>query len=190
MVKLNKGQLIVALKKLGVEVDPAKKLTNPKLEALLVKAEKAKEGTEGEGESKVPPKLKPEGEKKDSEPTASKVKAGKKDYLQKFQYGKDVPLGHPSTNPVPGTKAYRMKQHLLKQEPVRIIIMREQGESPSILASVNLNGYRLDLPKSAYVEVPEQIANIIMKSQKQQNEALEFMRIDLASKDKKDALGA
>ncbi|KKN30967.1 hypothetical protein LCGC14_0828610 [marine sediment metagenome] len=188
MAKLNKTQLVAELKKLGVEVDPAKKLTNPKLEKMLAKAEGESSGSEEDTESReTPARLKPDAPAK-SEASASVTAKG--DYLQKYQYGKDVPLGDPSTNPSPGSKAYRMKQALLKQEPVKIIVMREPGEAPSILKSINLNGYRLDLPKQEYLEVPEQIARIIMKSQKQQDEALKFMRIDIADDKTKKQLGA
>ena len=103
------------------------------------------------------------------------------DYLRKFQYKKinGGPVwGKPETDPSQGSKAERMKKLLLKQPKVRIIIPRAEGESPVVKLSVNLNGYRLDLPKQTYIEVPEQIAEVIMNSQHQTEEALQFMRID------------
>ncbi len=172
MVKLNKSQLIAELKKLGVEVDPAKKLTNPKLEKMLAKAKTEASNDQGE---EPPERLKPEdSEENETPPSIDK----EKDYLQKYQYKKQTPFGSKATNPAPGSKKDRMKQKLLKQPKVRIIIPRFSKEPRHIKFSVNLNGYRLDLPKQAYIEVPEQVAKVIMKSQKQTDEALEFRRLD------------
>ena len=94
------------------------------------------------------------------------------DYLRKYQYGKEMPVGHPNTDPVCGSKAERMKAHLLAQPKVRIIVQKEQGEEGTTPLSVNLNGYRLDLPKNVYIDVPEQIADLVVNSQQQKENAL------------------
>ena len=113
----------------------------------------------------VPEKLK---EKEETDLVEEKVKG---DYLLKYQYGKNLPLGDPRTNPSKGSKSERMKNQLLDQPKVSIFIPRGQAESPSIKLSVCLNGYRLDLPKQTYLTLPKQIAEVIMTSQKQTVEA-------------------
>ena len=107
------------------------------------------------------------------------------DYLQKYQYGKDKPLGHPSTNPQAGSKAEKMKQSLLAQPKIRMLIPVIEGSSPEIPYSVNLNGYRLDFPTNTYVDVPEQISDLVRASHNQTEVALSRDRI---GKDKEDKL--
>lgn len=107
------------------------------------------------------------------------------DYLLKYQYGKELPLGDPRSNPNPDGKAGKMKAFLLSQPKVRIMIPVEGGTHPRVPASVTLNGYRLDLPRNTYINVPEQVAEVIMQSQKQTTEALAQFQI---TKENKDAL--
>lgn len=103
------------------------------------------------------------------------------DYLRQYQYKKvnDVPtIGGVMTDPDKGSKAEKMKTLLLAQPKVRIIVARDPGEHGSVLMSVNLNSYRLDFPKNTYIEMPEQIAEVIMQSQAQTDAALKVFRID------------
>ena len=99
------------------------------------------------------------------------------DYLRQYQYKKDVVFGSIESNPK-GGKAEVMKNSLLLQDKVRILIPVDSGMDASIKKSINLNGYRLDLPKNTYIEVPKQIADVIMSSQKQEVQALSPLRID------------
>ena len=94
------------------------------------------------------------------------------DYLRKFQYRKNTKLGSIKSDPQPGSKAAIMKRVLLKQPRVRVFIPRNGTESPAIKQSVTLNGYRLDLPKQAYHEVPQQVADVIMDSLSQTEAAI------------------
>jgi len=71
-----------------------------------------------------------------------------------------------------GSKAEIMREHLAKQPKVRILIPVEGKEKPGITVPVTINGYRLNIMKGVYVEVPEQVADAVMKSQKQTMEAL------------------
>jgi len=71
-----------------------------------------------------------------------------------------------------GSKAERMREHLAKQLKVRILIPTEPKEKPGMTVPVILNSYRLNIMKGVYVDVPEQVAEIIMKSQKQTMAAL------------------
>ena len=71
-----------------------------------------------------------------------------------------------------GSKAEIMRVHLAKQPKIRILIPVEGKEKPGMTVPVTINGYRLNIAKGVYVEVPEQVADMIMKSQKQTVEAL------------------
>jgi len=136
-----------------------------------------------EASEEAPPKIESKGSAEREELPAPETE---KDYLQKYQYKKQILFGSLATNPTPGTKKYRMKQKLLMQPRVRIIIPRAPKEPAIVKLSVNLNGYRLDFPKQEYIEVPEQVAKIIMKSQRQTEEALSFRRLDAGSTNKAD----
>lgn len=71
-----------------------------------------------------------------------------------------------------GSKAERMREHLSKQPKVRILIPLEGRERLGITVPVTINGYRMNIMKGLYVNVPEQVAEIIMESQKQTVSAL------------------
>lgn len=116
-------------------------------------------------EESAEPRITPDGE--GSLPTAKPVE----DYLRPYQYRKGTLLGSPESDPQVGSKAELMKKALLKQPRVRILIPRPQGEK-NIEHSVTLNGYRLDLPKNQYLELPQQIADVIMDSQQQTEAAI------------------
>jgi len=72
-----------------------------------------------------------------------------------------------------GSKAETMRARLAEQPKVRIFIQREPKEPVGATLSVILNGYRLNIQKGVYVDVPEQIADVVMKSQKQSADALQ-----------------
>ena len=63
------------------------------------------------------------------------------------------------------TDAAKMKRHLESQKQISIMIPFEVGENPEngkrVKFHVNLNGYAVDIPRGIYVDVPEQIADII-----------------------------
>lgn len=109
------------------------------------------------------------------------------DYLQKYQYRKQTLFGSLASNPVPGSKAEKMKKFLLASPKVRMFIPQTPGEDKSIPQSVTLNGYRLDFPKNAYVDVPEPVANVLMESLKQTELAIERSKIS-GDKRKESAL--
>lgn len=109
------------------------------------------------------------------------------DYLRQYQYRKATVKGSKASDPQPGSKAEIMKAELLRQPRIRMLIPRPFGEDKGILHTVNLNGYRLDFPKGAYVDMPEQIANVLAESLDQTNAALEFKRID-GNQSKENAL--
>ena len=64
-------------------------------------------------------------------------------------------------------KAKIMKEKLLEQDEVITFIPRTDGEAVSVPQIVNLNGYKLNIPKNTYVSLPMQIAETIRKSHAQ-----------------------
>lgn len=62
------------------------------------------------------------------------------------------------------SKAELMRESLMKQPTRRIIIPKDKGEPEGITESVILNGARFNIKKGVYVDVPEQIADIIEES--------------------------
>lgn len=89
-----------------------------------------------------------------------------------------------------GQKAQRMKTKLASQPRVTINIPLELGEQFGATYPVTLNGYRLNIKKGVYVEVPRQVAEVVMESQRQTQEAynnyfkLDDMGVSQAMKDK------
>lgn len=108
----------------------------------------------------------------------------KDDYLKQYECNKETGLpwheasrlGVSYVPPAPGSKAEKMKKNLLGQTTVRVIVPRQQNEAPGIPLSVNLDGYRLDFPKQRYIDVPQQIAEVIMDSLSQTEAAFENMQ--------------
>lgn len=89
------------------------------------------------------------------------------DYLRQYQIRKDTEKGSPKSDPVRGSKAERQKKYYLTQAKVRMFIPLKINENPTVPFTVNENGYRLDFPKNTYIEVPEQISDLILDSAKQ-----------------------
>lgn len=64
-------------------------------------------------------------------------------------------------------KAKIMREKLMKQPEIVTFVPREPGEAKSIPQTVNLNGYKLNIPKNTYVSLPYQIAEVIRNSHAQ-----------------------
>lgn len=148
--------------------------------------------TDEEEEEETPaPKIRSTRAKKEEEDIAEGDEGY--DYLQKYQYKKvnnNPVLGSVAgalTDPDKGSKAEKMKAFLLSQRKITMLIPLPEGSDPKVLHSVCLNGYRLDFPTNTYLEVPEQVAEVISKSNSQTLLALSQNRIDGNSK-KEDAL--
>jgi len=73
----------------------------------------------------------------------------------------------------PLTKLEIIKAKLASQPRVRIIIPKGDKDPEGAFETVQINGYTTQIKKGVYVEVPEQIAQIIMDSNNQINEAFE-----------------
>ena len=88
-----------------------------------------------------------------------------------------------------GAKAARMKEMLEKQPKVRIMIPLEGGENPKdAQLPITINGYRFNVPKGKYVNVPEQVADMIAESYNQTEAAGRDFRLDQRSQATQDAL--
>lgn len=116
------------------------------------------------------------------EAKVSKADVKVEDYLRQYQYKKlnGIPylgsVAGAQTDPDKGSKAEVMKASLLLQPRIRTLIPLDPGTDPKVLSSVTLNGYRLDFPTNTYIDVPEQVASIIMESNSQTNAALNQFR--------------
>lgn len=77
------------------------------------------------------------------------------------------------------TKVERMKKNLAKQEVKSIMIPLGPKEKLGSTLPVTLNGYRLNIPKGIYVDVPMQVAQIVADSQNQTIRAGENIRLDV-----------
>jgi hypothetical protein len=60
-----------------------------------------------------------------------------------------------------GSKAQAMKETLSKQPKVRIFVPLASGEKQGVTQSVILNGYPIYIRKGTYVDVPQQIADVL-----------------------------
>lgn len=154
--------------------------------------------------TEVPPKLSreskvPDGEneakleRKPEATTMDTAEDSEVDYLQKYQYKKlnGIPaIGSERgalTNPERGSKAEAMKKFLLAQPRVRVMVPVDSGTDPSVPFDVCLNGYRLSLPRNQYIDVPEQVADVIMNSHSQTTQAINQFRVG-GDKAREDAL--
>ena len=72
-----------------------------------------------------------------------------------------------------GSKEETMKKALAKQPKKTVFIPLGETENIRATKSVILDGYRLNIQKGVYVDVPEQVFEIIMESEKQARVALE-----------------
>lgn len=81
-----------------------------------------------------------------------------------------------------------MKEHLKKQPKVRMMIPLEGSEKIGATVPITLNGYRVNVPKGVYVDVPEQISKMIEESFNQTQKAGENFRIDMKGKNVQEAL--
>ena len=136
-------------------------------------------------EEEIPERISSEEDKKEKEEVDIE-----EDYLRQYQYKKvnNIPtIGGILTDPDKGSKAETMKAFLLTQKRIATLIPLSEGSDPKILYSVTLNGYRLDLPTNTYIEIPEQVAEVVRQSNKQTLIALDQFKIS-GNKVKEDAL--
>lgn len=84
------------------------------------------------------------------------------------------------------TDAAKMKAHLDSQKKVSMLIPFESGvnaeQAKDVPFHVNLNGYAVDYPRGRYIEVPEQIADIIKERLESEGKIGQEWRIDRDAK--------
>lgn len=170
--QLTATQALVELKKLSEDVEFEEAFTkDTPLEKLHALVSEGRALLKGEPQK---PEEKPEEEPEPPKVTA-KVKTPSKapflDYLRKYQYRQNTVTGSPQSDPMPGSRAEKIKKILLTQPKVRIMIPKPESEKGYFPHSVTINGYRLDLPKNVYLDVPEQVADMVLNAQKQTQEA-------------------
>lgn len=78
--------------------------------------------------------------------------------------------------------AAKMKAHLEKQPKVSVMIPLEQGVAPEVAEKVpfvvNLNGYRFSIKRGVFVEVPQQIAEVVKERLESEGKIGSEYRID------------
>lgn len=78
--------------------------------------------------------------------------------------------------------AMKMKDHLAGQRKVSIMIPLEVGVAPEVAEKIpfvcNLNGYRFSIKRGVFVEVPEQVANMIKERLESEGKIGRDLRID------------
>ena len=117
-------------------------------------------------------------EEKEKELSAREAKLNR-EQPQAFQ--KSTSLQTSEIEDLHAEKALQMKENLNKQQKVRMFLPLEGTEKPGAFVPVTLNGYRLNVPKGVYVDVPEQVADVLRESFDQTEAALRQNRIDLDS---------
>lgn len=187
MGKQSKDEIMQTLNELGVAYNSEATYGTLalKLKAAQVSAEQEQMQGEPEANEEAPERLTPE----KLEAPQAKVEAPvvETDYLRQYQYRKQTEFGSEGSDPVPGSKAEKMKKKLLMQPKVRFMIARKPNEDRSVKASVCLNGYRLDFPKQQMIDLPEQIVGILAESLQIEEYAKSVNLID-GDKQKESAL--
>lgn len=72
-----------------------------------------------------------------------------------------------------------MREKLMTQPTVRMYIPLNQGEKAGQTHPVTLNGFRINVPKGVYVDVPQQVADVLKDSFQQTEDAGKAFRLDL-----------
>jgi hypothetical protein len=70
--------------------------------------------------------------------------------------------------------AARMKDSLKSQEKVQIFVPLEGNERKGTQLPVTINGYRVNVPKGVYVQVPQGVAQVVMDSLNQTQQATDI----------------
>jgi hypothetical protein len=86
------------------------------------------------------------------------------------------------------SKSEIMKRQLEKQPKVRMFVPLQGMEKAGTVHPVVMNGYRLNVPKGVYVDLPQQVADLLKNSFQQTEAAGAAFRLDLSNKEKQEAL--
>lgn len=86
------------------------------------------------------------------------------------------------------SKVDAMKENLSKQPLVTMYVPLVGGEKIGATIPVTLNGYRVNIPKGVYVDVPQQIADLLKDHLQQTEEAGRRWRLDLRGEQQKEGV--
>lgn len=116
------------------------------------------------------------------------------DYLRQYEVHREtgrpywqLPATMPYIPPEKDSRAEAQKAFFLSQPRVLVIIPRERGQqkgTQQVPLTVNINGYRLDLPRGKYIEVPMDVATTVNDSQGQTDAAVHDHPNNLENLDK------
>lgn len=74
----------------------------------------------------------------------------------------DIMIPHEETEPEILTEMEITRRALAAQKTVRFIIPTQQDETPgTVFETVNINGCKFEYPRGIYIDVPEQIADML-----------------------------
>lgn len=76
-----------------------------------------------------------------------------------------------------------IKAKLDKEPKVRVIVPLRFGERPGAIETVTINGYRYEIKKGYYVDVPQSVADLIIQQASAEAEAGLDKRVDLMEDD-------
>lgn len=190
MAEPTKKELLAQAEELGLDVND--KMTNKQIQAAIDENQPARLEEEGsDSESPSTMTTTENVEETDGEPTDEDFKNAtpvddeeeeeEKPTRVKSAPKKVEPLSDGSTERVARTREMDVKRRLAKEPKVRMFIPLGIGEKKNALAyiPVTINGYRTEIPKGQYVEVPQSIADILAESQQQTVDAGNEWKIDL-----------
>lgn len=142
----------------GLELDQKflANATKKDLATLLVLSEEEPKIGEGEEES-LPQDDESYGEPTPNLPPMPEPVAPSVDYIAEQSVKEGSSTAHASLSP----EERKVKEELLKEPRVSIMIPLEMGEKAGATMSVTLNGYRLNIQKNVMVSVPRTIAEMI-----------------------------
>lgn len=122
----------------------------------------------------------------------AKLEAQAKEQSERFESGFKGMSVQEQATVIEGhkSKAQRQKEHFAKQDKVKIFVPLEGKEKLGQQLPVTVNGYRVNVPKGVYCEVPEQVAQIVMDSLNQTEAAVNNPKFVIDSDERKGiALG-
>ena len=166
-------EIMEKLDELEVKYDP--KANKAELEKLLnenptyqedIRIEEEKKQAEKEAKEKEQKEAqeKEEQEKKEREEKERKEKEEADKKAEEEKNKKPEPINYK-------TKIQRIKESLAKQPKVRILIPKEKSETDGAFTTVQINGYMLQIKKGVYVDLPQQVADILNESAQIKEEA-------------------
>lgn len=97
-------------------------------------------------------------------------------------------IGGLKETPMAGTSGLsdeqvKVKRKLAAAPKVRFMLPFDPGEKRGAFRSVTINGYRCEVPKGVFLDLPEPIVKILMRSMQMESDALESNQYNLSNAD-------